>query len=94
MRSKLVSLMLGWASLVSAQAITATPINKAIVPTSSGQIGVNPVSMYPLESYHAPHAHTEYWDQEPSTTKVRLPDASSMNATNQQISGLESTRST
>lgn len=70
MRSESVSLLLGRTTLVSGQAIAATPIDKAIRPTSQGQIGVNPVSILPPESYHAPHAHTEYWDQEPSTTKV------------------------
>lgn len=66
MLSTIVLLAVGGAGLVSAQ--SNIRIN-AVEPTKSGQIGVNPVSIYPEESYHILHAHTQYWDQEPTTTK-------------------------
>lgn len=76
------------ADLVSAQ---ANPNVAAIDPTKSGQIGVNPVSIYPPESYRVPHAHTQYWDQGESTTKVWFPAFHSyeviVNATDAHISG-------
>ncbi|KAF2689035.1 hypothetical protein K458DRAFT_427295 [Lentithecium fluviatile CBS 122367] len=63
---ELVLLTTGGVGLVSSQ---STLMPKAVTATGLGHIGVDPVSLYPEESYHVLHAHTQYWDQGPTTTK-------------------------
>ncbi|KAF2687475.1 hypothetical protein K458DRAFT_401982 [Lentithecium fluviatile CBS 122367] len=42
---------------------------KAITPTASGQIGINPVSVYPPESYQNVGPNTQWYQTEGGTTK-------------------------